>query len=263
MFAYLKLKGFFSVVNVDNKEGSCGFISQIASFLYPATLIKVDENTDEPIRSKHGLCVKVKPGETGEFVGKIIENDPTRAFDGYANKEANRKKIIYDVFRKGDCAFASGDLLTMDQFGYLYFKDRCGDTYRWKGENVSTMEVEAIISNSLQLTDCIVYGVQVPGCEGKAGMAAILDKNQSVNLNDLLENLRKCMPMFMIPIFIRIVDYLEVTSTHKLPKVTFKKQGFNPYIIKDPLFMFDCKNFKYIQIDDQLYTNIVKGCIKF
>ena len=164
---------------MDNTEGACGFISQIAPFLYPATLIRVDERTGQPIRNENGLCIKVKPGETGEFVGKITYGDPTRAFDGYANKEATKKKIIYDVFRKGDCAFASGDLLTMDQFGYLYFKDRCGDTFRWKGENVSTMELESIISNTLQLADCIIYGVDVPNCEGKAGMAAILDKNHS------------------------------------------------------------------------------------
>ncbi|KAI2803774.1 hypothetical protein BLOT_007910 [Blomia tropicalis] len=191
---YGSTEGNANIINVDNKEGSCGFISQIAPFLYPATLIKVDENTGEAIRDKNGICVKVQAGETGEFVGKIIENDPTRAFDGYADKAANKKKIIYDVFRKGDCAFLSGDLLTMDQFGYLYFKDRCGDTYRWKGENVSTMEVEAIISNSLHLTDCIVYGVDVPGCEGKAGMAAILDKNRSFNLDELLSTLRSCLP---------------------------------------------------------------------
>lgn len=247
---------------MDNKEGACGFISQIAPFLYPATLVRVDEQTGEPIRNSDGLCVRAKPGETGEFVGKIIENDPSRAFDGYANKEANEKKIIRDVFRKGDCAFLSGDLLTMDRFGYLTFKDRCGDTYRWKGENVSTMEVEAIISNNLQLADCIVYGVDVPGCEGKAGMAAILDQDHSFNLNELLKKLRKCLPVFMIPVFIRLVDFLEVTSTHKLPKISYKKQGFDPKIINDPLFMFDAKTFQYVKIDQQLYADILKGVVK-
>lgn len=249
-------------VNVDNTEGACGFISQIAQFLYPATLVRVDENTGEPIRDKNGLCIRVRPGETGEFVGKIIENDPTRAFDGYASKEATKKKIIHNVFRKGDCAFASGDLLTMDRFGYLFFKDRCGDTYRWKGENVSTMEVEAIISNSLQLADCIVYGVEVPGCEGKAGMAAILDKNRSFNLDELLQQLRNCLPIFMIPVFIRLVDQIELTATHKMPKVTYRKQGFNPDLVSDPLYMFDAKNFKYVKIDSQLYSDITKGLIK-
>mgnify|MGYP003586705438 CR=1 FL=1 len=222
----------------------------------------MDEQTGEPVRDENGICVHVRPGETGEFVGKIIENDPTRAFDGYANKEANKKKILRNVFRKGDSAFASGDLLTMDEFGYLYFKDRCGDTYRWKGENVSTMEVEAIISNSCQLADCIVYGVDVPGCEGKAGMAAILDKNRTFNLDDLLNNLRSCLPVFMIPVFIRLVDFLEVTSTHKMPKISFKSEGFDPSKIDDPLYMFDSKQFKYVKVDHQLYADILRGVVK-
>lgn len=201
--------------------------------------------------------------ETGEFVGKIIENDPSRAFDGYANKDATEKKIIRNVFSKGDAAFASGDLLTMDRFGYLYFKDRCGDTYRWKGENVSTMEVEAIISNSLQLTDSIVFGVEVPGCEGKAGMAAILDPDHTVNLDELLKKLRQNMPVFSIPVFIRLAKHFEMTATHKLPKVALRKEGYNPALTSDPLYMFDSKQSKYVRIDQQLYDDIQKGLIKF
>lgn len=254
---------FVILVNVDNKEGACGFISQIAPFVYPATLIRIDENTHKPIRDRNGLCVIARPGEVGEFVGKINENDPTRAFDGYANKDATKKKIIENVFRKGDRAFASGDLLTIDILGYLYFKDRCGDTYRWKGENVSTMEVEAIISTNLRLADCIVYGVDVPGCEGKAGMAAILDKDQGIDLDDLLCKLRQCLPGFMIPVFIRLVDFLEITATHKIPKTSYKKQGFNPQMINDPIFMLDSKKSKYIKIDDLVYCNILNDAIKF
>lgn len=249
------------LVNVDNKEGACGFISQIAPIIYPARLIRIDEDTGKPIRDKNGLCVCVKPGETGEFVGKITA-DPARAFDGYANKEATKKKIIYDVFRKGDCAFASGDLLTMDLFGYIYFKDRCGDTFRWKGENISTTELEAVISDTIQLADCIVYGVEVPGCEGKAGMAAILDNDRTVDVNDLLKKLRQKVPIFSIPVFIRLVDQLELTSTHKLHKVTYRKQGFDPQLVKDPLYFFDSKNFTYIPLDQQLYNQIIENKIR-
>lgn len=255
----------YPTVNVDNTEGSCGFLSQlpIANFFYPATLIRVDETTGEPIRDKRGICVRVKAGETGEFVGKIVENDPSRAFDGYANKDATQKKIIRNVFSKGDAAFASGDLLTMDQFGNLYFKDRCGDTYRWKGENVSTMEVEALISNHLDLADSIVFGVDVPGCEGKAGMAALLDPERSVNLEKLLAKLRTCMPLYTIPIFIRLAEKFEMTATQKLSKVSLKKEGYNPLLTKDPLFMFDAKQAKYVPIDEQVYEAIQKGHIKF
>lgn len=222
----------------------------------------MDEHTGQPIRNKNGLCVKIKAGETGEFVGKITFGDPTRAFDGYANKEATKKKIIYNVFRKGDCAFASGDLLTMDKYGYLYFKDRSGDTFRWKGENVSTMELESIISNILQLTDCIIYGVEIPGCEGRAGMAAIRVKNIQLNINDLLEKMLTKLPIFMIPVFIRLVDQLELTSTHKMPKVTYRHQGFNPAIINDPLYFFDSKNLKYIPMNDRLYEELINGKLR-
>ncbi|OTF76789.1 long-chain fatty acid transport protein 1-like protein [Euroglyphus maynei] len=249
------------MINVDNKEGACGFISQIAPSIYPARLIRIDEDTGQPIRDENGLCVCVKPGETGEFVGKITA-DPTRAFDGYANEEATKKKIIRDVFRKGDCAFASGDLLTMDLFGYIYFKDRCGDTFRWKGENISTTELEAVISETVQLADCIVYGVEVPGCEGKAGMAAILDNDHTVDVNDLLRKLRQKVPIFSIPVFIRLVEQLELTSTHKLPKVTYRKQGFDPQLVKDPLYFFDSKHSIYIPLDQQLYNQIVEYKIR-
>ena len=252
----------YLAVNVDNKEGACGFLSQIAPFLYPATLIKVKESTGEHIRDENGLCVRAKPFETGEFVGKIIDSDPTRAFDGYANKEATQKKIIHDVFSRGDRGFASGDLLTMDEFGYLYFKDRTGDTFRWKGENVSTMEIEAIISKFLHLVDCVVYGVEIPGCEGRAGMAAILDQKNGLDLNGLLAKMKKALPSFAIPIFIRISKSMEMTGTHKLPKNSFQNEGYNPNVIKDPIYFFDSKHDQYIRLDAKLYNDIQNGLIR-
>lgn len=145
----------FPKVNVDNKVGSCGFVSQmlpgpLTDLFYPVSIIKVDEITGEAIRRANGLCVRCGAGDTGEFVGKITAADPTRAFDGYANREASDKKIIRNVFSHGDAFFSSGDLLTLDEFGYAFFKDRTGDTFRWKGENVSTTEVEAAFGNYLE-----------------------------------------------------------------------------------------------------------------
>lgn len=146
---------FLSPVNVNNKIGSCGFVSQmlpgpLTDLFYPVSIIKVDEVTGEPLRKPNGLCYRCGPGDTGEFVGKIYPDDPTRAFDGYANREASDKKIIRNVFKHGDAFFSSGDLLTLDEFGYAFFKDRTGDTFRWKGENVSTTEVEAAIGSYLE-----------------------------------------------------------------------------------------------------------------
>lgn len=104
---------------------------------------------------------KLISDEPGVFVGKIIENDPSREFLGYVDKAASEKKVVRDVFRKGDAAFLSGDIVVADEFGYLYFRDRTGDTFRWKGENVSTTEVEAVVSNLINYRDCVVYGVKV------------------------------------------------------------------------------------------------------
>lgn len=159
-----------------------------------------------------GLCITCGPGDTGEFVGKIVKEDPTRAFDGYVNKEASEKKVYRDVYVKGDAVFASGDLLTIDDLGFVYFKDRTGDTFRWKGENVSTTEIESLLQQTVQLSDCVVYGVTVPGCEGKAGMAAIADPDRILDLEHLLATMKKSLPFYAIPIIIRVVDKIETTG---------------------------------------------------
>lgn len=259
---YGSTEGNANVINVDNKSGSCGFISQILPQVYPVTLIRVNEQTGEPYRNENGLAQQARPGQVGEFVGKIIQTDPTRAFDGYVNKEATEKKIVRNVFRKGDMCFSSGDLLLMDELGYLYFKDRTGDTYRWKGENVSTMEVEAVISNILKQTDCIVYGVPVPNCEGKAGMVTILDPKREVNLNDFLTVMRRCLAPFAIPVFLRIVDVIEATGTYKLPKVALQKEAYDFDVVKDPLYVLNAKENRYDKITSESYKEIMAGAYK-
>ncbi|KAI1290336.1 Long-chain fatty acid transport protein 4 [Halotydeus destructor] len=256
---YGSTEGNANIINNDDQEGACGFISQIVPAAYPVALIRIDESSGEPVRGPDGLCLRAGPGESGEFVGKIVAGDASRAFDGYVDKSATEKKIVKDVFRKGDAAFLSGDLLKMDMYGYVYFKDRTGDTFRWKGENVSTTQVESLISKVLKLTDCIVYGVQVPFCEGQAGMAAILDTDKDIDLNQFTSSLSKIMPIFSIPVFIRLVNQIESTGTYKLPKTCLQKQGYDPQFIHDPLFMFDSKNRIYMPLDSSLYEKIING----
>ncbi|XP_036794750.1 long-chain fatty acid transport protein 1 isoform X2 [Oncorhynchus mykiss] len=164
-----------SIANMDGKVGACGFNSRILPNVYPICLMKVDEETTELVRDRHGLCVPCRPGEPGLLVGRINQQDPLRRFDGYANQDATRKKIANNVFKKNDSAYLSGDVLVMDELGYMYFRDRSGDTFRWRGENVSTTEVEGTLSGLLGQADVAVYGVAVPDVEGKAGMAAIAD----------------------------------------------------------------------------------------
>ncbi|XP_053224801.1 long-chain fatty acid transport protein 1 isoform X4 [Podarcis raffonei] len=152
-----------SIANLDGKVGACGFNSRILPNVYPIRLVKVNEDTMELIRKENGLCITCRPGEPGLLVGRINQEDPLRRFDGYVNENATNKKIAYNVFQKGDQAYLSGDVLVMDELGYMYFKDRSGDTFRWRGENVSTTEVEGILSHILSKTDVAVYGVEVPG----------------------------------------------------------------------------------------------------
>lgn len=256
---YGSTEGNANIINNTNKDGACGFISQILPRVYPVALIKVNDQTYEPVRGPDGLCIRAGPGESGEFVGKIIVNDASRAFDGYVDPEATQKKIIRDVYKKGDAAFLSGDILRMDEYGYVYFKDRTGDTFRWKGENVSTMEVEAIISNILKLRDCVVYGVSVPECEGRAGMVAIPDPDKGIRLNDFLHEMKKRLPHYSIPVFVRIVDRLEATGTYKLPKTFLQSDGFNPSRLSDPLFVLDSKKEEYRRMDVDLYQDIITG----
>lgn len=149
-----------NLANIDNKIGAVGFVPEFARFLYPVTLIQCDEY-GEPLRNKNGFCTICEPGEQGVFIGKINPHHASRSFAGYADKTASEKKILRDVFRKGDLYFNSSDILVMDVFGYYYFKDRSGDTYRFKGENVSTSEVEGIVMKVFGLNDCAVYGVEV------------------------------------------------------------------------------------------------------
>ena len=149
------------LVNNENVQGAVGFLPVFFPNIFPLGLIKVDKETGEEIRDENGLCIRCKPGEPGEWVGQIVRNHALRDFHGYVDDKSTRKKVLQDVWAKGDLCFRSGDILVQDKFGWIYFKDRIGDTFRWKGENVSTTEVEAMISNMVHLKDASVYGVEV------------------------------------------------------------------------------------------------------
>ncbi|KAK7576246.1 hypothetical protein V9T40_012532 [Parthenolecanium corni] len=259
---YGATEGNANIVNTDNTIGAIGFISQIFPSVYPVSIIKVNPVTGEPIRSSDGLCIRCKAGEQGVFIGKIIPSNPARAFLGYVDKKDTDKKIVTNVFAKGDSAFLSGDMVVCDELGYLYFKDRTGDTFRWKGENVSTSEVEAVVSNVTEYRDCVVYGVEVPGTEGRAGMAAIGDKDNTLDLTRLANGLRKELPPYARPLFVRAVRDVEMTGTHKMKKVDLQKEGFNPEIVKDRLYYLTSKGV-YEPLTIEVYQDIVAEKIRF
>ncbi|XP_072421894.1 long-chain fatty acid transport protein 4 [Chiloscyllium punctatum] len=248
-----------SLGNFDNKVGACGFNSRILPFVYPIRLVKVNEDTMELVRGADGVCIPCKPGEAGQLVGRIVQSDPLRRFDGYVNETATTKKVAQDVFKKGDAAYLSGDVLVMDEYGYMYFRDRTGDTFRWKGENVSTTEVEGTLSRILGMTDVVVYGVEVPGAEGKAGMAAIADPNDQINLETFYTDLEVALPQYARPIFLRLLPAVSKTGTFKFQKTDMRKEGFDPRNIKDKLYLLDQKQRTYIQLDEELFRSIQSG----
>nr|XP_055126895.1 long-chain fatty acid transport protein 4 isoform X2 [Symphalangus syndactylus] len=248
-----------SLGNFDSQVGACGFNSRILSFVYPIRLVRVNEDTMELIRGPDGVCIPCQPGEPGQLVGRIIQKDPLRRFDGYLNQGANNKKIAKDVFKKGDQAYLTGDVLVMDELGYLYFRDRTGDTFRWKGENVSTTEVEGTLSRLLDMADVAVYGVEVPGTEGRAGMAAVASPTGNCDLERFAQVLEKELPLYARPIFLRLLRELHKTGTYKFQKTELRKEGFDPAIVKDPLFYLDARKGRYVPLDQEAYSRIQAG----
>ncbi|XP_055095283.1 long-chain fatty acid transport protein 1 isoform X3 [Symphalangus syndactylus] len=248
-----------SIANMDGKVGSCGFNSRILPHVYPIRLVKVNEDTMELLRDAQGLCIPCQAGEPGLLVGQINQQDPLRRFDGYVSESATSKKIAHSVFSKGDSAYLSGDVLVMDELGYMYFRDRSGDTFRWRGENVSTTEVEGVLSRLLGQTDVAVYGVAVPGVEGKAGMAAVADPHSLLDPNAIYQELQKVLAPYARPIFLRLLPQVDTTGTFKIQKTRLQREGFDPRQTSDRLFFLDLKQGHYLPLNEAVYTRICSG----
>ena len=189
----------------------------------------------------------------------LIEDRQDRQFDGYLNKQATQKKIARDLLEKGDLWFLSGDTIYWDELGYAYFQDRMGDTYRWRGENVSTTEVEGVILKALGPRCVVVYGVEIPGCEGRAGMAAIVDPDGVVDLKMFRKKLSEVLPSYARPIFLRITNSVDTTGTFKFEKGRFRKEGFDLSVVKDKLFYFDSQVGEYCALTKEIYRKFLDG----
>ncbi|XP_055754293.1 long-chain fatty acid transport protein 1-like [Salvelinus fontinalis] len=248
-----------SIANMDGKVGACGFNSRILPNVYPIRLMKVDEETTELVRDRHGLCVPCRPGEPGLLVGRINQQDPLRRFDGYANQDATRKKIANSVFKKNDSAYLSGDVLVMDELGYMYFRDRSGDTFRWRGENVSTTEVEGTLSGLLGQADVAVYGVAVPDVEGKAGMAAIADPTGTFDCDAFLREVQQALPPYARPVFLRISPQVDTTGTFKIQKTRLQREGYDPRLSTDQIYFLNSRAGRYEAVNEELHSAIVEG----
>ncbi|XP_062994074.1 long-chain fatty acid transport protein 2-like [Elgaria multicarinata webbii] len=258
---YGSTEGNAGFLNYTGKVGAVGRTNFIYKKLVQYELIQYDIEKDEPVRDERGLCIPVALGETGLLLAKITRLNP---FFGYAgDHKETEKKILRDVLKKGDAYFNSGDLMMQDHEGFIYFKDRVGDTFRWKGENVATTEVEMTLATLDFIQEVNVYGVPVPGHEGKIGMAAIrLKEGLSFDGKKLYIHAKHYLSSYAIPRFIRIQEALEITGTFKQCKTQLVKEAFKPAIISDPLFFLDDSEKCYVPMTQQIYSSITEKKLK-
>ncbi|XP_042330644.1 very long-chain acyl-CoA synthetase-like [Sceloporus undulatus] len=258
---YGATEGNAGFINYTGKVGAVGRTNFFHKKLMKFELIQYDIEKDEPVRDKKGCCIPVAIGDTGLLVIKITENAP---FEGYAGDlQKTEKKILRDVLKKGDCYFNSGDLLMQDHEGFIYFQDRVGDTFRWKGENVATTEVETTLAGVGFIQEINVYGVPVSGHEGKIGMGAMrLKEGFPFDGKKLYVHAKDYLPNYAIPRFIRIREALEITGTFKQHKGQLVKEGFDPAIISDPLYFLDDSEKCYVPMTQEIFNSIVEKKLK-
>ncbi|XP_062290287.1 long-chain fatty acid transport protein 6 [Scomber scombrus] len=247
-------------LNYTDEVGPIGRASYFNKLSMPFELLRYDPQTYEPVRTDSGRCLRIQIGEPGILVAPLTA---VNQFLGYAgNKVQSEKKLVRDVFKVGDVYFNTGDLLFHDNRDFLYFSDRIGDTFRWKGENVATTEVSEVLGYLDFIQEVNVYGVTVPGYEGRAGMASIVIKqDHKLNGPKLYSHLVKTLPAYAWPRFLRIQTSLDVTETFKQQKMKLVQEGFNPEITQDPLHFLDNSQKDYILLTESLYQDIVSGKI--
>ncbi|XP_044302445.1 long-chain fatty acid transport protein 6 isoform X1 [Varanus komodoensis] len=258
---YGATEGNICFMNHTGKIGSVGRTNFFYKLIFPFDLIKYDFQNEEPLRNKSGWCERVKKGEPGLLISKVTSKNP---FFGYAgNKKDTEKKLLCGVFKKEDCYFNTGDVMVQNQDNYLYFWDRTGDTFRWKGENVATTEVSDVIGMLDFIQEVNVYGVFVQGYDGKAGMASIMLKpKRSLDLEKLYDCVVTYLPSYACPLFLRLQEKMEVTGTFKQLKIKLVREGFNPSTISDPLYFLDSSNKSYILLTKEVHDKILRGQFK-
>jgi len=255
---YGATEGNVAMINFDGKVGAVGRLPALVRRALGTHLVRFDVERDEHERDERGFCIECRPGEVGEAIGRISQ---TTRFEGYTDAQATEKKILRNVFAEGDAYFRTGDLLRMDAEGYFYFVDRIGDTFRWKGENVATSEVAEVLSVAKGVREANVYGVEVPGQEGRAGMAAlVVDEGFDPAL--LYAHLEQALPGYARPLFLRIGSELETTGTFKHRKIDLVKEGFDPGRLTDPVLIADAKAKSYVPLDADRYARIASGEVR-
>lgn len=238
---------FVNVFNVSKSTGICPS---------PVAFVEYDLDTGEPARAADGRLRRVKRGQPGLLLSKVSSFQP---FDGYTDKSASEKKLVRDAFKDGDVWFNTGDLMRSQGFGHAAFADRLGDTFRWKGENVATTEVEAGLSGDAQVEEATVFGVEVPGAGGRAGMVALqLKSGVEFDGAALARTAYAHLPPYALPLFVRIVPELAHTSTFKSQKVELRKQGYGEDV-EDPLYVLAGRDEGYVPFYPEYVDEVKDG----
>jgi fatty-acyl-CoA synthase len=258
---YASTEGNFSLYNCEGRVGAIGRIPPYLAARMPVSLLRFDFDRGEPLRNPQGFCEPCGVDEVGEAVGLIPPAQQRNGrFEGYIDAAASERKVLCDVFKPGDRWFRTGDLMRRDAAGFFYFEDRVGDTYRWKGENVSTAEVMAVVAEAPGVVEAVVFGVIVPGAEGRAGMAALV-AGPSFDLAEVRKHLHARLPKYARPLFLRLVQSVEKTGTFKPRTRDFMLAGFDPAASHDPLYFDDPRGAAYVPIDAALYRDLAGGKI--
>ena len=247
---YAASEGNTAFINIFNIPGSTG-INPL-----PLAYVEFDTATGEPVRDADGRVRRVPSGQPGLLISPVSRLSP---FDGYTDKAASEKKLVRNAFKDGDVWFNTGDVMCPQGMGHAAFADRIGDTFRWKGENVATTDVEAALSADPGVGECTVFGVEVPGTDGRAGMAAVkLRAGAGFDGAELAARLYRSLPAYSVPLFIRLVESLETTSTFKSRKVDLRDEAFGPDV-SDPLYVLAGRDDGYVPFYEGYPAEVAAG----
>jgi fatty-acyl-CoA synthase len=249
-----------AMLNYDGTVGAVGRVPDYLEWMLPTRVVRFDVEREIPVRGPDGLCIECEPDEVGEAIGGISAR-PGRQFEGYTTKAESEKKLLRDVFKKGDLWFRTGDLMRRDGHGYFYFVDRIGDTFRWKGENVSTGEVGEVLAAAPGIREANVYGVAVPGMEGRAGMASLV-VDGAFDIAALPARLKVRLAPYAWPLFLRLSPQIAVTATFKQRKVDLVREGFDPSSLSDPIFFLDPATGGYERLTPARHAEIINGAVR-
>jgi fatty-acyl-CoA synthase len=247
-------------VALQNLEGRVGSVGKPHPVLEDTVrLARFDLGRGELVRGADGRCVACATDEAGELLGRV-GGPAAMEYDGYTDRAATERKLVRDAFEPGDAWFRTGDLLRRDADGYYYFVDRIGDTFRWKGENVATQEVADVLNGAPDVTETSVYGVQVPGEDGRAGMAAVvLAAGARFDGAAFYAHAERHLPAYARPAFVRLVPEMDVTGTLKQRKQALATDGFDPARSADPLFVRDEAARTYVALTPALLAELRDG----